>query len=66
MGLTKSPPLFDKAGNTSLVSDAKDFTIDATVPGDTNGDGKADTNDINGKPSVLSLKIPVVVLPYRI
>ncbi|WP_039135966.1 Ig-like domain-containing protein, partial [Gallibacterium genomosp. 2] len=42
----------DKAGNTSLVSDAKDFTIDATVPGDTNGDGKADTNDINGKPSV--------------
>src|SRR5699024_6058328 len=40
------------AGNTSLVSDAKDFTIDATVPGDTNGDGKADTNDINGKPSV--------------
>ncbi|MEH8035799.1 Ig-like domain-containing protein [Gallibacterium anatis] len=42
----------DKAGNTSLVSDAKGFTIDATVPGDTNGDGKADTNDINGKPSV--------------
>ena len=42
----------DKAGNTSLVSDAKDFTIDATVPGDINGDGKADTNDINGKPSV--------------
>ena len=42
----------DKAGNTSLVSDAKDFTIDATVPGDTNGDGKADTNDSNGKPSV--------------
>ena len=42
----------DKAGNTSPVSDAKDFTIDATVPGDINGDGKADTNDINGKPSV--------------
>ncbi|HJF74723.1 MAG TPA: Ig-like domain-containing protein [Gallibacterium anatis] len=42
----------DKAGNTSPVSDVKDFTIDATVPGDTNGDGKADTNDINGKPSV--------------
>ena len=42
----------DKAGNTSPVSDAKGFTIDATVPGDTNGDGKADTNDINGKPSV--------------
>ncbi|WKS97275.1 Ig-like domain-containing protein [Gallibacterium anatis] len=42
----------DKAGNTSPVSDAKGFTIDATVPGDINGDGKADTNDINGKPSV--------------
>ncbi|MEH8024079.1 Ig-like domain-containing protein [Gallibacterium anatis] len=42
----------DKAGNTSPVSDAKAFTIDATVPGDTNGDGRADTNDINGKPSV--------------
>ncbi|MFU2132012.1 Ig-like domain-containing protein [Gallibacterium anatis] len=42
----------DKAGNTSPVSDAKGFTIDATVPGDTDGNGKADTNDINGKPSV--------------
>ncbi|MBF4102987.1 hypothetical protein INT80_12545 [Gallibacterium anatis] len=39
----------DKAGNTSLVSDAKDLAIDATVPGDTNADGKADTNDINFK-----------------
>ncbi|KGQ37739.1 hypothetical protein JP36_05015 [Gallibacterium genomosp. 1] len=42
----------DKAGNTSLVSDAKGFTIDATVPGDVDGNGVADTNDINGKPSV--------------
>ncbi|OBW93190.1 hypothetical protein QV02_09570, partial [Gallibacterium anatis] len=43
----------DKAGNTGPVSDAKDFTIDATVPGDTDGNGKADDADVNkGKPTV--------------
>ncbi|MBF4103099.1 hypothetical protein INT80_14475 [Gallibacterium anatis] len=37
----------DAAGNSSATSDKAKFTVDATVPGDTTGDGVAD-ND--GKP----------------
>src|SRR5699024_5820527 len=39
----------DAAGNSSATSNEAKFTVDATVPGDTSGDGVADDN---GKPVV--------------
>ncbi|MBF4102975.1 hypothetical protein INT80_12485 [Gallibacterium anatis] len=39
----------DAVGNSSVTSNEAKFTVDATVPGDTNGDGVADDD---GKPVV--------------
>ncbi|WP_230589054.1 Ig-like domain repeat protein [Gallibacterium anatis] len=50
---TVTAKVTDAAGNSSATSDEAKFTVDATVPGDTNGNGKADDADDNkGKPTV--------------
>src|SRR5699024_2391359 len=42
---TVTAKVTDPAGNSSASSDEAKFTVDATVPGDTNGNGKADDAD---------------------
>ncbi|KGQ37079.1 hypothetical protein JP35_09795, partial [Gallibacterium anatis] len=50
---TVTAKVTDAAGNSSAVSDEAKFTVDATVPGDSNGDGVVDGQDANsGKPVV--------------
>src|SRR5699024_4822267 len=50
---TVTAKVTDPAGNSSASSDEAKFTVDATVPGDTNGNGKADdADDDKGKPTV--------------
>ncbi|KGQ62668.1 Ig-like domain-containing protein [Gallibacterium anatis] len=50
---TVTAKVTDAAGNSSATSNKEKFTVDATVPGDTTGDGVADDADVNkGKPTV--------------
>ncbi|WP_039156527.1 Ig-like domain-containing protein, partial [Gallibacterium anatis] len=49
---TVTAKVTDPAGNSSKVSAPADFTVDTTVPGDSNGDGVADGN---GKPVIESI-----------